>query len=146
MIFSFRDTDKIRRPKSEARKKSEGRSPKALCRCSGKSHGRTQMDPDLLLDRKERTEHREAGRGIFFTMLLCVTLCYFVLSTVILCYLVFVSFSITTAWNDSVQPQMEPDKIRRPKSEGRNPNALCPPFADRPKMSPYLGPSEPIRG
>ena len=43
------DTDKIRRPKSEARKKSEARSPKALCQRLGKSHTRSQiaMDKDL---------------------------------------------------------------------------------------------------
>ena len=43
------DTDKIRRPKSEARKKSEARSPKALCHRLGKSHARSQiaMDKDL---------------------------------------------------------------------------------------------------
>ena len=41
---------------------------------------------------------------------------------------------------------MEPDEIRSPKSEGRSPNALCPLFADRSERSPYLCPSEPIRG
>ena len=43
------DPDKIRRPKSQARKKSECRSPNALCQRLGNSHGQSQMTTDKNL-------------------------------------------------------------------------------------------------